>query len=142
MNLYPPHDPRDLEPHYSRNVEAMTAEGLHEKSDIAAQLAARDARIAAVQERLAMLDHVYSSPGNALYNQQHYEGILHARRIVEAALGLLPQAERVGEEAVDHTDCSTCGGSGEVSVPEDDGDAAGTVYGCDECGGEGKESTG
>ena len=49
MKLYPPHDPSTLEPHYCRHVEAMTAEGLHKKSDIAAQLAWRDRRIAELE---------------------------------------------------------------------------------------------
>lgn len=37
--------PWDLEPHYSRHVGAMTSEGLHEKQDIAFQLALRDKEI-------------------------------------------------------------------------------------------------
>ena len=37
--------PFNLEPHYSLHVSAMTTERLHEKSDIAAELAFRDARI-------------------------------------------------------------------------------------------------
>ena len=37
--------PFNLEPHYSRHVSAMTTESLHEKSDIAAELAFRDAQI-------------------------------------------------------------------------------------------------
>jgi len=48
---YPDVDPMTLEPHYCRHVEAMTAEGLHEKSEIAAQLAWRDQEI----ERLRAL---------------------------------------------------------------------------------------
>lgn len=40
--LYPPQDPRQLEPWFSRHMHAMTAEGLHDKADIAEQLAARD----------------------------------------------------------------------------------------------------
>lgn len=34
-----------LEPYYSKHVAAMTEEGLHSKSDIAAELAIRDIRI-------------------------------------------------------------------------------------------------
>lgn len=37
--------PFNLEPHYSLHVSAMTTEGLHEKTDIAAELAFRDAQI-------------------------------------------------------------------------------------------------
>ena len=35
--------------HYSRHLSAMTGEGLHDKSDIAAELAYRDARIAQLE---------------------------------------------------------------------------------------------
>ncbi len=35
--------------HYSRHISAMTREGLHSKSDIAAELAWRDARIAELE---------------------------------------------------------------------------------------------
>jgi hypothetical protein len=38
--------------HYSRHVSAMTAEGLHAKSDIAGELAFRDWKIAALLDRL------------------------------------------------------------------------------------------
>ena len=40
--------------YYSRHVEAMTAEGLHAKSDIAAELAHRDQLIVTLRETLAM----------------------------------------------------------------------------------------
>lgn len=53
--LYPPQRPWELEPYYCRHVEAMTAEGLREKSDIAAQLAARDKRIAELAVELVTL---------------------------------------------------------------------------------------
>ena len=36
--------------YYSRHVSAMTSEGLHSKSDIAAELGARDARIAELEK--------------------------------------------------------------------------------------------
>lgn len=40
------HRPRkEIMAHYAKHVQAMTAEGLHEKSDIAAELAWRDAQI-------------------------------------------------------------------------------------------------
>jgi hypothetical protein len=42
-----------LEPHYSRHVAAMTAEGLHSKSDIAAELAFRDKEIARLRSALS-----------------------------------------------------------------------------------------
>lgn len=37
--------------YYSRHVSAMTAEGLHEKSDIAAELAVRDALLDQAQDK-------------------------------------------------------------------------------------------
>lgn len=43
-------DLRSLEPFYGMNVLAMTVEDLHEKSDIAAELAYRDKRIAELEE--------------------------------------------------------------------------------------------
>ncbi len=45
-------DAYSLEPHYSRHVMAMTAEELYAKSDIAAELAFRDKRIAELEARL------------------------------------------------------------------------------------------
>lgn len=39
--------------YYSRHVEAMTAEGLHDKSDIAGELAYRDAEIDRLRRELA-----------------------------------------------------------------------------------------
>lgn len=47
--LYAPRDPVTLEPHYSAHVAAMTSEGLHAKSLIAAELAWRDQEIARLQ---------------------------------------------------------------------------------------------
>lgn len=42
--------------HYWRHANAMTAEGLHSKSDIAAELAYRDARIAELEAHVERLD--------------------------------------------------------------------------------------
>lgn len=52
--LYSHRDTRALgiHEHYFRNIEAMTSEGLHKKSHIAAELAVRDARIAELEEAL------------------------------------------------------------------------------------------
>jgi hypothetical protein len=41
-----------LEPYYSAHVSAMTSEGLHAKSDIAAELAVRDAQIVKLRSAL------------------------------------------------------------------------------------------
>lgn len=43
--LYPDLRPWDLEPHYCRHISAMTTENLHNKADIAIQLAWRDLQI-------------------------------------------------------------------------------------------------
>jgi len=43
--FYAERDPLSLEPHYSAHVSAMTSEGLHAKSAIAAELAYRDSYI-------------------------------------------------------------------------------------------------
>ena len=51
-HLYAPRDPSTLEPHYSQHVAAMTSEGLHAKSLIAAEMAFRDQRIAKLMESL------------------------------------------------------------------------------------------
>lgn len=54
------HKLHTLEPHYSRHVSAMTSEGLYGKSDIAAELAWRDQRIAELETQqhglLSILD--------------------------------------------------------------------------------------
>lgn len=43
----------ELSEHYAKHVFAMTAEGLHSKSDIAAELAYRDAEIDRLTQELA-----------------------------------------------------------------------------------------
>lgn len=52
-NLYADRDPRQLEPWYSRHVSSMTTEGLHDKADIAAELAYRDLQIETSQQATA-----------------------------------------------------------------------------------------
>ena len=46
--LYTEQRVRDLGEYYTRHVEAMITEGLHDKGDIAAQLGARDKRLDAL----------------------------------------------------------------------------------------------
>lgn len=55
MSEYADRAPWDLEPHYSKHVNAMTKEGLHSKADIAAELAFRDARIAELEAELSQV---------------------------------------------------------------------------------------
>ena len=50
--LYPKVNPEDFADLYTKHVSAMTEENLTKKSDIAAQLAWRDARIEALQKML------------------------------------------------------------------------------------------
>ena len=45
MSKYEERDCRNLEPHYSEHVLAMTEENLRSKADICAELAFRDTRI-------------------------------------------------------------------------------------------------
>ena len=54
--IYITRDPERLEPYYTQHVLAMTTESLHAKSDIAAELAARDARIAELEARCAVME--------------------------------------------------------------------------------------
>lgn len=49
---YADRDPQALEPWYSRHVGAMTAEGLHGKAHIAAELAYRDKRITELENAI------------------------------------------------------------------------------------------
>ena len=49
---YAQRDIESLEPHYWTHLSAMTGEQLYSKSDIAAELAFRDARIAELTEAL------------------------------------------------------------------------------------------
>lgn len=60
--LYPPDLlPWELEPHYSKHVLAMTAEGLHSKAEIASQLAWRDKTISTLRAQLAETRAVWAS---------------------------------------------------------------------------------
>lgn len=63
--LYPKVNPEDFADLYAKHVSAMTEENLSKKSDIAAQLAWRDARIEALQEDLQSTLSMYQegSPG-------------------------------------------------------------------------------
>jgi hypothetical protein len=89
-NLYADRDPDQLEPHYYRHIMAMTAEDLHRKSAIAAELAYRDQRIERLSElldegvrRVTLLLEVQEIVGNAPYTERA------ARRWVTNALAAL-----------------------------------------------------
>lgn len=52
-NQYAERDTESLGEFYTKHVAAMTVEGLHEKSAIAAELAIRDARINELEQAVA-----------------------------------------------------------------------------------------
>ena len=62
MKHYAERDSQDLEPHFSKHMDAMTSEGLWEKSAVAAELAARDKRIAALTEMVQRLARYVEQP--------------------------------------------------------------------------------
>ena len=55
-NLYAERDIIEQGKHYSQHTSAMTSEGLHSKSDIAAELAHRDIQIDQLRARVAELE--------------------------------------------------------------------------------------
>lgn len=55
MNLYREHDPIMQGMYYTRHVEAMTAEGLHDKGAIASELAARDIELDTLRNSLLVM---------------------------------------------------------------------------------------
>ena len=55
MSEYAKRAVMEIMAHYAKHVQAMTAEGLHEKSDIAAELAWRDAQLESFNAQLAEL---------------------------------------------------------------------------------------
>lgn len=55
--LYTKRNHRQLEPYFSRHMDAMTGEGLHEKGEIAAELAWRDSEI----DRLRLCESRYET---------------------------------------------------------------------------------
>lgn len=84
MNFYAARDIMSLDReggHYSRHVAAMTAEDLHEKSEIAAELAFRDFRIDAL-EWLLIVKEVTALD----MDQMTYDGFREFRAIRNKAL--------------------------------------------------------
>jgi len=55
MSEYANRDPRSMGKFYTKHVNAMTEEGLHEKSDIAAELAWRDIQTAECKLEIELL---------------------------------------------------------------------------------------
>tara|TARA_R110000851_G_C13102500_1_gene568978 strand:+ start:40961 stop:41314 length:354 start_codon:yes stop_codon:yes gene_type:complete len=77
---------------YTRHVMAMTAEGLHDKSSIAAELAHRDQRIAELEREAALSrDMVVNAENLALKVQADYYRAME--RVVKLEDALRPFAE-------------------------------------------------
>ena len=74
-----------LEPYYSAHVSAMTTEGLHSKSNIAAELAFRDQEIARLRAALEAVRAVAADRERFVFLGPR--GFLAAVRIVDDALG-------------------------------------------------------
>lgn len=68
--LYAQRDPMALEPFYSRHVLAMTAEGLHDKHDIAEELAFRDAEIERLRAKAGLARCMYCDAEFTLATQK------------------------------------------------------------------------
>jgi hypothetical protein len=74
--------------HYTKHVEAMTAEGLHSKADIAAELAHRDIEIERLRgalEKVCAVDKAAAGKRDCL---------IWAEMLSEAADALRPESER------------------------------------------------
>ncbi len=67
MSLYPKQNSEALGEMYIRHVEAMTAEKLHEKSDIAAQLAWRDKALHESNRMMKALDAILDMHEDAMF---------------------------------------------------------------------------
>lgn len=109
--------PEELEPHYSRHVGAMTSEGLHNKSDIAFQLALRDWKLAALTRiitrslasgQLEKLEdarpYLYGADQPAP-TEQHGDYVYITRAEYERTLERLRLLERQGQPAPTCVDC-------------------------------------
>ena len=90
-NQYAQRDSRALGEHYLRHVSAMTGEGLHEKSAIAAELAWRDQRIDRLEQALLDIaetaEHIENGP------QTDDEAQFYAIQIVAIARGQFAPAK-------------------------------------------------
>lgn len=89
--VYPDVHTPDLEPFFSVHMEAMTVESLHEKGDIAEQLALRDKRIASLETKLAFLIGGFSAANSLVRKHQPDldEACDEADRIIVEARDLL-----------------------------------------------------
>lgn len=89
--VYPAVDEESLGVHYTRHVEAMTAEGLHDKGDIAAQLAVRDSEIERLRALLGGQSHAQHTAVN--FAQRFLSGEPHRKVYVCVSChGVTPDA--------------------------------------------------
>jgi K+/H+ antiporter YhaU regulatory subunit KhtT len=98
--LYAERDIMEMGQGYFEHVLAMTAEGLHDKSDIAAELAWRDEQIAALQqhlaEREALLQRAHDVLDRSIGDTQVWDGARHdVIAAIDAALAPLDGKEQV-----------------------------------------------
>lgn len=77
LREYADRDHEQLGEHYVKHVAAMTAEGLHAKSDIAAELAWRDQRIASLT---AELEAVRRDAARLDYIERTFSGMTNRER--------------------------------------------------------------
>lgn len=85
--------PQELEPYYSRHVNAMTREALHEKSDIALQLALRDKEIADLKTQLTDARAVQAELAE-VYRREHEQ----IAPLLAAAVAAKPDHHYVGPD--------------------------------------------
>lgn len=78
---------------YTRHVMAMTAEGLHDKSSIAAELAHRDQRIAELERMLSSCIDDLQAEAESLRPGEPYESMTDEPAIIGRARDLLNQEE-------------------------------------------------
>lgn len=75
MSEYAERNPMELEPHYSKHVQAMTSENLFSKSDIAAELAFRDKQIEEMDKEFQELHYkLVKSESHNVNLTHHYKG--------------------------------------------------------------------
>jgi hypothetical protein len=72
MSQYEQRDTEQLGELYLVHVEAMTTEGLHEKSAIAAELAHRDSRIKELESRLTAINNAIYAAGAPLGGDNYF----------------------------------------------------------------------
>lgn len=75
MTKYRNHDPRSvlLAPQYGEHVSAMTMERLHDKSEIAEELAARDLEMARMRHRIECLRGALKSAAGRAYEVAEFK---------------------------------------------------------------------